>query len=145
MIPTFTDDRKRKINLGGVLPVTTHAAIIDRVREERSIRAQQKCRVEKAIRMQAWWSGVREVRYTKMEMRKAFEADVTGITRNLEMVRFPYPIYSCHSCTLENVFAPASALGDQRNSWLVLIRQACLFLLQSIADSPQCVISCCFS
>ena len=43
--------------------------------------------------------------------------------------------------TLENVFAPA--LGDQRNSWLVLIRQACLFLLQSIADSPQCVMSHC--
>ena len=80
MIPTFTDDRKRKINLGGVLPVTTHAAIIDRVREERSIRAQQKRRVEKAIRIQAWWRGVREARYTKMEMRKAFEADVTGIT-----------------------------------------------------------------
>jgi len=36
----------------------------------------------------------------------------------------------------ENVSAPA--LGDQWNSWLVLIRQACLFLLQSTAaDSPQ--------
>ena len=45
--------------------------------------------------------------------------------------------------TLENVFVPA--LGDQRNSWLVLIRQACLFLLQSIADSPQCVMSYCIN
>ena len=80
MIPTFSDDRKRKINLGGVQPVTTHAAIIDRVREERSIRAQQKRRVEKAIRIQAWWRGVRDARYTKMEMRKTFEADVTSIT-----------------------------------------------------------------
>jgi ubiquitin-protein ligase E3 C len=80
MIPTFSDDRKRKINLGGVLPVTTHAAIIDRVREERTIRAQQKRRVEKAIRIQAWWRGVREARYTKIEMRKTFEADITGIT-----------------------------------------------------------------
>ena len=60
--------------------MTTHAAIIDRVREERSIRAQQKRRVEKAIRIQAWWRGIREAKYTKMEMRKAFEADVTGIT-----------------------------------------------------------------
>jgi hypothetical protein len=42
---------------------------------------------------------------------------------------------------LENVFAPA--LSDQRNSWLVLIRQACLFLLQSIANSPQYVMSNC--
>jgi ubiquitin-protein ligase E3 C len=80
MIPTFSDDRKRKINLGGVLPVSTHAAIIDRVREERSIRAQHKRRVEKATRIQAWWRGVREAKYTRMEMRKAFEADVTGIT-----------------------------------------------------------------
>ena len=60
--------------------MTTHAAIIDRVREERSIRAQQKRRVENAIRIQAWWRGVREARYTKIKMRKAFEADITGIT-----------------------------------------------------------------
>ena len=60
--------------------MTSHAAIIDRVREERSIRAQQKRRVEKAIRIQAWWRGVREARLIKVEMRKAFEADVTGIT-----------------------------------------------------------------
>ena len=60
--------------------MSTHAAIIDRVREERSIRAQQKRRVEKAIRIQAWWRGIRESKRTKVEMRKAFEADVTGIT-----------------------------------------------------------------
>jgi len=80
MIPAFNDDRKRKINLGGVLTVATPAAIINRVHEERSMRAQQKRRVEKAIRLQAWWRGIREARYAKIEMRKAFEADVTGIT-----------------------------------------------------------------
>ena len=42
MIPTFSDDRKRKINLGGVLPVITHAAaIIDRVREPRGALAYE--------------------------------------------------------------------------------------------------------
>ena len=66
--------------------MTTHATIIDRMREERSRRAQQMRRVEKAIRIQAWWRGVRGARYTKMEMRKAFEADVTGITRVRRLV-----------------------------------------------------------
>jgi ubiquitin-protein ligase E3 C len=80
MIPVFNDDRKRKINLGGVVPATTPAAIIDRVREERLVRAQQKRRVEKAVRIQAWWRGIRESRYAKIDLRKAFEADVTGIT-----------------------------------------------------------------
>lgn len=80
MIPVFNDDRKRKINLGGVFSVATPATIIDKVHEERSIRAQHKRRVEKAVRIQAWWRGAREAKYAKMEMRKAFEADVTGIT-----------------------------------------------------------------
>lgn len=142
--------------------MTSHAAIIDRVREERSIRAQQKRRVEKAIRIQAWWRGAREARNTKMEMRKAFEADVTGITglrclvligkdeevlsrwskAMLELGKGAFSkyfiIFMVTHATLESIFALAQ--GDQRNSWLVLIRQACLFLLQSIADSPQCVM-----
>lgn len=80
MIPVFDDERKRKINLGGVVPATTPAAIIDRVREERLIRAQQKRRVEQAVRIQAWWRGLREARYAKLKMREAFEADVTGMT-----------------------------------------------------------------
>jgi hypothetical protein len=36
---------------------------------------------------------------------------------------------------LETIFAPAL-----RHSWLVLIRQTCLLLLQSITDSPQYVV-----
>lgn len=60
--------------------MTTPAAIFDRVQEERSIRAEQKRRVEKAVRIQAWWRGIREARYARIEMHKAFEADVTGIT-----------------------------------------------------------------
>ena len=124
------------------------------------------CSVEKAIQIQAWWRGVREAKHTKMEMRKAFEADVIGITglrclvligRDEEVLSrwskamlelgkgsftISYIFHFTHAIfKLENIFAPA--LGDQSNSWLVLIRQACLFLLQSIADSPQCVLSYC--
>lgn len=80
MIPLFNDDRKRKINLGGVHPAISPAAIIDRVREERIIRAEQKRRVEKVIQIQAWWRGIRESRHAKADMRQAFEADATGIS-----------------------------------------------------------------
>ena len=75
IIPTF-----QKINLGRVLPVTSHAAIINQVRVEGSIWTQQKCCIKKAIQIQAWWRGIRGAGYAKMEMHKAFEEDVTGIT-----------------------------------------------------------------
>ena len=67
--------------------MATPATIIDRAHEERLIRAQQKRRVENAVRIQAWWRGIRESRRAKMDMRECFEADVTGII-GLEKVRF---------------------------------------------------------
>ncbi|KAF8805019.1 HECT-domain-containing protein [Phlegmacium glaucopus] len=142
MLPVFNDDKKRKINLGGVFNVATPATIINRVHEERSIRAQQKRRVEKAVRLQAWWRGIREARDAKIEMRKAFQTDVTGITglRCLVLIGRDDEVLSQWSKAMlelgeAGIFTPA--LGDQRMSWLVLIRQSCLLLLQSVADSPQ--------
>jgi len=80
MLPSFGDEWKRKINLGGTSSAATSASILSRVQEERQARAAHKERTEKAVRIQAWWRGYLESRRTKLEMRKAFDQDVMGLT-----------------------------------------------------------------
>ena len=80
MLPAFGDEWKRKINLGGVSSASTQSSILNQVQAERQARAQHKHRTENAIRIQAWYRGVRDARVAKMEMRRAFEADVMGLT-----------------------------------------------------------------
>ena len=80
MLPAFGDEWKRKINLGGVSSAATQSSILNQVQAERQARAQHKHRTENAIRIQAWYRGVRDARITKMEMRREFEADVMGLT-----------------------------------------------------------------
>jgi ubiquitin-protein ligase E3 C len=80
MLPAFGDEWKRKINLGGVSSANTQAAILNRVQAERAARAEHKQRTESAIRIQAWYRGLVDARATRQEMRKAFNADVMGLT-----------------------------------------------------------------
>lgn len=153
MLPSFGDEWKRKINLGGVSSATTQSSILNRVQAERQAR-QHEHRTENIIRIQAWYRGVRDARLAKMEMRRAFEADVMGLTglrclvligRDDEVLgkwsRAILELGPGSSCSLvlfylssypeDQVLAPAG--GPHRTSWLVLIRQASLLLLQSVA------------
>ena len=79
MLPAFGDEWKRKINLGGVSSAASQSSILNQVQAERQARAQHKHRTENAIRIQAWYRGVRDARGAKIEMRRAFEADVMGL------------------------------------------------------------------
>jgi ubiquitin-protein ligase E3 C len=80
ILPAFGDEWKRKINLGGVSSTNTQAAILNRVQAERAARAEHKQRTESAVRIQAWYRGLVDARATRQEMRKAFNADVMGLT-----------------------------------------------------------------
>ncbi|KAF8960501.1 HECT-domain-containing protein [Flammula alnicola] len=126
MLPAFGDEWKRKINLGGVSSAATPAAIFDRVQAQRVARAAHRERTEKAIRIQAWYRGGCD--------------GLTGlrclvlIGRDDEVLgRWSERFWS--SVQVHKLLVPA--VGPQRTSWLVLIRQASLLLLQSVADSPQ--------
>lgn len=80
MLPTFGDERRRPINLGGATSASSHAAILEEAKARRLERHNFKRRQEKAVRLQSWWRGVNEAKIARQAMRKAFEDDVTGIT-----------------------------------------------------------------
>jgi ubiquitin-protein ligase E3 C len=80
MFPVFEDGRKRKINLGGASSASSRSAILDQAQARRNERVEQKKRQDNAVKLQAWWRGLKEGRRVVYEMRKAFEADVVGIT-----------------------------------------------------------------
>ncbi|KAF8182521.1 HECT-domain-containing protein [Pholiota molesta] len=142
MLPAFGDEWKRKINLGGVSSANTQAAILNRVQAERAARAEHKQRTESAIRIQAWYRGLVDARATRQEMRKAFNADVMGLTglRCLVLIGKDDEVLGTWTRAVlqlgpDQLFAPAR--GEHRTSWLVLIRRAALLLAQSVADSPE--------
>ncbi|KAF8148075.1 hypothetical protein B0H34DRAFT_803194 [Crassisporium funariophilum] len=142
MLPSFSDERKRKINLGGVSSAATPSAILSRVQAERLGRAEHKRRTENAVRIQAWYRGLREARRTRTAMRRAFEGDVTGITglRCVVLIGRDDEVLGRWAGAMlqlgeDRLWAPA--LGEYRASWLVLMRQVALLLLQAVAESPQ--------
>ncbi|PPQ89897.1 hypothetical protein CVT25_004840 [Psilocybe cyanescens] len=143
MLPTFGDEWKRKINLGGASSsATSPAAILSRVQAERQARAALKQRTASAVRIQAWWRGHVSVRETRQRMRAAFAADVTGLNglRCLVLIGRDEEVLGRWAGAVlglgpEGLLGPA--IGPHGASWLVLVRQACLLLLRSVADSPQ--------
>lgn len=163
MLPIFGDERRRQINLGGASSASTHTAILDQAKARRNERQEQKRRQENATRIQAWWRGVQDAKTTRIQMRRMFEEDVTGITglRCLVLTRDEEVLGKwsstivqrgegeCQSLSLpalliaalEALFAPAR---EQQSSWLVLIRQATLLLLQSVSRSPKFAVSLSF-
>jgi len=76
----LVDERKRKINLGGTSITSTPASILERVQAERLARAQQKRRIDNAIKVQAWYRGLKEARETRSELQKLFKADILSLT-----------------------------------------------------------------
>lgn len=43
-------------------------------------REAQRKREESAIRIQAWWRGACEARHVRQQLRRVFQAQVTGLT-----------------------------------------------------------------
>jgi ubiquitin-protein ligase E3 C len=81
MIPVWGDERRRPINLGGsTTSASSHAAILDQAKARRLEREDNRRREENAVKLQAWWRGVREARLVREQMKIVFERDVNGIT-----------------------------------------------------------------
>ena len=77
---SLEDERRRKINLGGVSVTSSQASILERVHAQRVARAENKRRADSATRIQAWYRGMREARTVRIELRKLFEEDVLSLT-----------------------------------------------------------------
>ncbi|KJA15318.1 hypothetical protein HYPSUDRAFT_194398 [Hypholoma sublateritium FD-334 SS-4] len=142
MIPTFGDEWKRKINLGGASSSATPASILNRVQAERAARAEHKQRTESAIRIQAWYRGVVDARAAKEKMRRLFQKDILGLTglRCLVLIGTDVDALAMWSDAVvkggpDQVFVPARSI--HRTSWLVLIRQVAVLLLKAVAETPE--------
>ncbi|PPQ73989.1 hypothetical protein CVT26_006358 [Gymnopilus dilepis] len=138
----FGNESKRRINLGGASSSTSAAAILKTVQASREARAALRQRTESAVRIQAWWRGVQAARAARAEMRRVFEGDVLGLRglRCLVLIGRDEDVLGRWAGAVaglgsDQIFAPV--VGEHGQSWLVLIRQATLLLLQSVAQSPQ--------
>lgn len=81
MLPVFENERRRReINLGGSTSVSSQATLLDQARARRMQREAQRKREESAVRIQAWWRGVREARRVRQQLRRMFREQVTGLT-----------------------------------------------------------------
>ena len=76
----FPDDKRRKINLGGASSASSHAAILNQARAQRFERDKVRRQHESAVRIQAWWRGIRDTRALRRELQASFEQDVLGLS-----------------------------------------------------------------
>ena len=79
MFTPFADERKRKINLGGVSGALSNSTLIGQARALRTERLEQQRKHENASKVQAWWRGTQEARRVRRELRRMFEQDVSGM------------------------------------------------------------------
>ncbi|KXN82656.1 hypothetical protein AN958_02333 [Leucoagaricus sp. SymC.cos] len=139
MIPIFNDERRRRINLGGASTNAGERDVLRNARKEREERREIRRRQENAIKIQAWWRGINEARRTRRELRKTFEADPTSLSglRCLVLMGHDEEVLGKWSCVMneEALFRPLT--GKDSASWLVLLRQAALFLLTSVSHYPM--------
>ncbi|TFY75116.1 hypothetical protein EWM64_g8895 [Hericium alpestre] len=135
MIPLFGDEKRRKINLGGSRSVSSHEAVLSQAKAQRTERQNIRRRQESALRIQAWWRGTHEARIVRRRLIARFQEDIRGLDglRCLVLVAGNEEMLGQWSATVVN----DGEAGPARESWLVLIRQAAVLLLQSVADSPQ--------
>jgi len=102
MIPVFGDETRRRINLGGASTAATDRNVLRNARQEREERREVRRRQENAIKLQAWWRGIRESRRTDRELRRTFEADPTSLTglRCLVLIRHDEEVLKSWSCAM---------------------------------------------
>ena len=84
MLPIFGFDssgpRRRNINLGGTSSARSYTAILEQAKAQRGEREETRRRHDSALRLQAWWRGLKKVWEIRRELRIVFDQDVTGIT-----------------------------------------------------------------
>lgn len=166
MLPTFGDEHKRKINLGGTGSASSSsaAAILSRVQAERQARAEMKMRIKAAVRIQACWRGCRERGRVRAEVRRwlvggDIEMGTEGMEgvekegmrvegvralRGVVMVGRDEDVLGRWAGEVVRrgvgaLWAPSVGEKSVAESWMVLIRQVGVLLLREVADSPQCV------
>ncbi|KAF9019064.1 hypothetical protein BDZ89DRAFT_1103514, partial [Hymenopellis radicata] len=133
----FDDERKRNINLGGssTAAAQSQSALFDQVRQRRELRLEQKRRNDAAIRIQSQWRGTLSKQRLRVELRRTFDGDVTGLTgmRCLVLLGQDDEALGMWCSTM----AAADWTGAMTTSWVVLARQLSLRLLTAVATKTS--------
>ncbi|KAL1745181.1 HECT-domain-containing protein [Schizophyllum fasciatum] len=143
MQPTlFGDERRRKINLGGASGAYSQSALLDQAKARRIERHALKQKQENALKIQAWWRGVREARCVRRNMRQMLDRDITSLTalRCLILVGQDEEALGKWSQAMSDagegaIYSPAR--DGSAESWLVLARKASLMMCRSLSTHPQ--------
>ncbi|KAH7885642.1 HECT-domain-containing protein [Phlebopus sp. FC_14] len=140
MLPLFGDERRREINLGGSLSVSSQATILDQARARRLERELQRRKEESALKIQGWWRGACEARRVRQHLREVFQGDVTGLTglRCLVLIGNDEALLGQWSQIMSRnddlLFGPLS--GKDGEHWIALLHFVSLLLLRSVAELP---------
>ncbi len=129
----FGDERKRNINLGGssAAAAQSQSALFDQVRQRRELRLEQKRRNDAAIRIQSQWRGTLSKQRLRIELRRTFNSDVTGLTGMRCLVLLGQDDEALGMWC--SAMAAADWTGSMTASWIVLARQLSLRLLSAVA------------
>ncbi|KAJ4469179.1 hypothetical protein C8R41DRAFT_778168 [Lentinula lateritia] len=153
MLPLFdTDRRRRQINLGGASSSTSHSSILDQAKLRREERIEQKRRTDSAVKVQAWWRGTKEQQRVRLELRRNLEEALDkgellrlNTLRMLVVVnrkqtpdttlsKWSRNLIQYGSDRVYDLFAPSNDAGQ---SYMVLLKQVLLLLLQEVARNAQ--------
>lgn len=128
----FSDEKKRKINLGGSSSGASPSQLRNQVRQQRELRHQQKLQAEAATKIQSRWRRTQAVERLRVELRRSYESDVTGINGMRCLVLLGYDEDALGRwCTTMLQQDWSSSMTE---SWLVLARQLSARLLISAAN-----------
>ncbi|KAG8995219.1 hypothetical protein FRB94_009328 [Tulasnella sp. JGI-2019a] len=148
MLPVFSgSSRQRQINLGGSRSTyTSQEAILDNLKAQREQRQDQRRRAESALRIQAWWRAASDQRKLRETLRRRFD-ESSG--PSVEWTRMLVVGWRGNEADFKRLGRWSRSMvegGDsmlfgpfverQRQSWLVLLRQALLRALDAVSKYP---------
>ncbi|KAF9816031.1 hypothetical protein IEO21_04206 [Rhodonia placenta] len=156
MFPLFGDDpsgKRRNIDLGGDRATAAFSDILNDAKIQRSQRLELKRKQDSAVRIQAWWRGITQLRSVRQDLRRAFEQDVSGIRglRCLVLLGQDQHALGLWSTTVSGraqgkcqnktqasrLHSAPDILHHSEENWCVLLRKTSSMLLRSLATAPQ--------
>ncbi|KAH8980602.1 HECT-domain-containing protein [Lactarius hatsudake] len=142
----FTQEKRRKINLGGATSVASQTEILHSAKARRSEREEIRRRHESALCIQSHWRSFQKYRAVRQQLSRIFQEDVLGLNgmRALVLVGSDGLLLAQWSEAVVRVgdgWSLQYVNGPDLSHWIVLVRQLSILLLRSVADSPRATAS----
>ncbi|KAH8977914.1 HECT-domain-containing protein [Lactarius hatsudake] len=138
----FTQEKRRKINLGGATSVASQTEILHSAKARRSEREEIRRRHESALCIQSHWRSFQKYRAVRQQLSRIFQEDVLGLNgmRALVLVGSDGLLLAQWSEAVVRVgdgWSLQYVNGPDLSHWIVLVRQLSILLLRSVANSPR--------